>query len=74
MECRYCGQEIGVGSYLRYKGMPFCEGDCLGDYLVDQADEEGDIEWNCFNSTPENDYIDAMEEKEAVRRDIAHEW
>ena len=68
MQCRFCGKEIDVGSYVRYHGMPFCDSSCLGDYLVDQVEDE--VEFNCWKSTPENDYAEAMEEKEAVRRDI----
>lgn len=72
MKCEYCGKEIQVGQYLKYDGKTFCDHDCLGDWFIDQHEDE--IEFDCWHSTPENDYIEAMEDREAVRRDLAHEW
>jgi hypothetical protein len=72
MQCEWCRREIPLGGYIRYKGKPFCDSDCLGEYLIDEHEE--DIQWNCWKDTPENDRIIAAEEKEAIRKDLAHEW
>ena len=69
MQCRYCRHEIEVGQYIRYKGMPFCCSECLGDYLIDQIPDE-EIDYDVWHTTPDNEFINAMEDKAAVRKDV----
>jgi hypothetical protein len=57
---------------VRYKGKAFCDCDCLGEWFIDQ--NESDIDFNAYLETPENLKIIAAEEKEAIRKDLAHEW
>ena len=71
-ECEWCGREIPVGQYVRYKGKAFCDCDCLGEWFIDQ--NESDIQFNAYLETPENLKIIAAEEKAAIRKDLAHEW
>ena len=68
MTCEYCGREIPIGSYVRYDEKAFCCSECLGDYLIDQVEDE--VDFSAYNSSPENDYLEAMEEREAIRKDL----
>lgn len=67
MKCEYCGREISIGQYVKYQGKAFCDCDCLGDWFIDQHEDE--VEFDCWHSTPENDYLTAMEEKGERRRE-----
>ena len=58
-ECEWCKKVIDTPrSLLRYDDLLFCDEQCLGEYMVDQAD--GDIEEIWFD-TPENIELCAKE-------------
>lgn len=52
MECYWCNKKFTEPGYiLRYHKHHFCDDKCLGEYLVERAEEEIEKEW--FD-TPEN--------------------
>jgi len=67
MRCEWCDRQIGVGQYIQYDDMFFCDRDCLGEYLVDHVEDE--IK-DCWLETPENIEALTAEEREQIRRDL----
>lgn len=67
MQCEWCGAEIEVGRYIKYDDMPFCDRDCLGEYLVDRVEDEIDEYWK---EAPDNIEALIAEEREEIRRDL----
>lgn len=44
--CKWCGKVFDEpGEILKYKGNYYCGDGCLGEYLVDQAEEEIEEVW-----------------------------
>ena len=59
--CKCCHKDItSPCEILVYHGMYFCDNDCLGSYLVEQAEDEIEIDWV---DTPENMKICALEDR-----------
>jgi len=67
MQCANCRSDIGVGDYIRYKGMNFCDRECLAEYLLNDAEDDIVELWN---DSEENLAILAAEEKEEIRKDL----
>ena len=60
--CHYCDKEWDEPrDVLKYKDHYFCGEECLGAYLVEQADKEIEVVWH---DTEENRRICAMEDKQ----------
>lgn len=67
MVCEWCGREIGVGHYVRYDDLPFCDRECLGEFLVNRVEDEIEELWH---DTEENLELLAAEEKAEIYKDI----
>lgn len=67
MECEWCHREIDVGKYIKYDDIPFCDRDCLGEYLVEQAEDEIEDLWH---ETRENLEMLVAEEKAEIYKDL----
>lgn len=72
MRCKYC-KDIIRGRVLHFRNDNFCSWDCLGDFLLDQVQDEVDEEVIPILSPAEQKYqaeLEAGEEKAAIRRDL----
>lgn len=61
LECHWCHKDLNKPRYvMKYKRKYFCNEDCLGEYLVSQAEPDVEVVWH---DTPENMRICAEEAK-----------
>ena len=65
--CEKCGEPVFAGNdYYRYHDMTFCSLDCLGDWLVSDADANDEIEIDHIQSA--EDKMDEWADREYHRR------
>lgn len=72
MRCKYC-RDIIKGRVLHFRDNNYCSWDCLGDFLLDQVQDEVNEEVIPVVTEQERKYwadMEAGEEKAAIRRDL----